>query len=526
MTDLSMSTGPGSADGTAADPVVLTRASPDGTAAGSRLGSETLATGRPSSAVPPRADRPRSALLDSPLYAPEKPTMTHTEPHLVTLPSPSLQATPGSVSLHDLPPLLQRYMPPRGAMQAVIGGRSAIDLPRLELADVHQARAFLLRYGFDIDNPDHQRVVDRIRAEAIGFVRGVLLSRLDLEVPEWLDAVPVLELLLIAAVDPRTTPDPAVQLRQAWACALLRVMHTFAHVENYFQHAFYPQIREAILERFVAQVATREDGSQVLKGRSEDVPLERFEVKEAKPLRSVVLKLLHKAENVATDLFDHIGVRIIVDRPVEALFAVRALLETHTIMFANIKPTRSRNSLLDVDQLAAEVQALAQQVRSGQLDEAAAADRVAGFRVPPGDGGPAAWNAHSSARYRSIQFTCRQMIRITNPLWARLTRAQAAAHELLSGEARERMLEELDLLGVEKQIQFFFPYEVQIMDRASHEEALRGRASYREYKQRQVATVRRRVLGRVMTLSGHAGAPRRLRDSVELPTLRELLGTR
>ncbi len=90
------------------------------------------------------------------------------------------------------------------------------------------------------------------------------------------------------------------------------------------------------------------------------------------------------------------------------------------------------------------------------------------------------------------------------------------------------LAQSLDLLGVERQIQFFFPYEVQVMDRESYEAAVQGRASYREYKRRQVQSVRSRVLGQVMSLQADATRvpTRRRRDSVSLPTLRELLGVR
>ena len=411
-------------------------------------------------------------------------------------------------------------------MDAVIGGRSAIDLPRLEVADAAQARAFLLRYGYDINDPHHASVVERIRAEAIGFIRGVLLGEHDLVVPEWLDEVSIIDLLLEAAVG-TVTPDSGARLRQAWACALLRVMHTFAHAENYFQHAYYPQIREAILERFVAQVDTAEDGSQVLRGRRGGVPLVRFEVKEVKPLRSVVLKLLHKAENVATDLFDHIGVRIIVERPVDAIFAVRTLLETHTIMFANIKPTRSRNTLLDLASLREHINRVADAIDGGQMTVDQVHEALAGFEVRPSEHIDLPVNRHSSTRYRSIQFTCRQMIRIANPLWQRLHGTRNLLKDrgvVIDAELGSA----LDLFGVERQIQFFFPYEVQVMDRESYEEAVRGRASYREYKRRQVESVRHRVLGQVMSLQAESRRQpsRRRRDSVSLPTLRELLGVR
>ena len=285
-------------------------------------------------------------------------------------------------------------------------------------------------------------------------------------------------------------------------------MHTIAHAGNYFQSNYYHEIRERILNRFVAQVRTADDGSQYLHAQSFDVPIVRFEVKETKPLRSVVVKLLQKQENVAYDLFDHIGVRIIVQRPVDALFAVRALREEHTIMYPNVKPTRSRNTLVDLQAYDKHVRRCLTRFQSGELDELATVKAISAFDHKPESGEQVDWNPYSSDKYQSIQFTCRQMIRFPNPLYARLRTAQRVAEKHLQGAALSEMMGTLNTQGVDPEIQFFFPYEVQVMDIASYQAATEGRASYAEYKSRQVASVRRRVLPRVLTLLGLDDAPR------------------
>ncbi len=415
-----------------------------------------------------------------------------------------------------LPPLLQRYVFSWETMHTIIGGRSAIDLSHLRMAGsgLHEAYRFLARYGYDLHDPAHARDVEHIRVEALGFLRGVLLPGLEgVAVPESFDTMPVLELLCRAAGDGRregatASETRAFDLDMAWACAILRVMHTIAHAANYFQANYYKEIRARILDRFVAQVRTHPDGSQYLHAKSFDVPLVRFEVKEAKPLRSMVIKLLQKQENVAYDMFDHIGVRIIVATPVDALFAVRALREEHTIMYPNIKPTRSRNTLLDLEAYDAHVRACLLRYTSGETDEFDCVRQIHEFSCTPSDNDAQTdWNPYSSDKYRSIQFTCRQMIRFENPLHARLTAAQAVAHKHLTGDGLREMLETLNLAGVEPQIEFFFPYEVQVMDIASYRAATEGRASYADYKARQVASVRQRVMPRVLQLLGRSEGP-------------------
>lgn len=402
----------------------------------------------------------------------------------------------------DLPANIRRYLFHGGAMRAIIGGQSALDLPRLHVSNFDDARDFLARYGYDLKLDDHRRDIQRIRHEAMGFIRGVLLHDLNIPLPTWLDTVDILDLLLCAsgsAEIPPSVASPREQAtNQAWACAALRVMHAVAHADNFFQRNYYRQIRESILERFVAQVHTLPDGSQALLGDLVDIPLVRFEVKQQKPLRSVVLKLLQKQENVAADLFDHIGVRIIVRRPVDALMVVRTLHRSNTIVYANVKPTRSRNTLIDIAGYARKAEQLIEQIRGGAIEEDAALAILAAYETRPGNIERDTWNPHSSSRYNAIQFTCRQMIRFANPLHQRLVKARKNARRLLDGDALQEMLDSLSLVGVEEEQKFFFPYEVQIMDIASYDEATAGRAAYREYKGRQVDVVRQRVLGQVL----------------------------
>lgn len=430
-----------------------------------------------------------------------EPTLNDAEPPRQGTTSPGLHA--------PLPPLLARYVFSWETMHTIIGGQSAIDLSHLRLvkSGEEEARQFLLRYGYDLHNPVHFQEVERIRTEALGFIRGVLLPGLNLVMPAEFDTMPILDVLRLAAGDaavkvPRG--ELSAELRMAWACGLLRVMHTVAHAVNYFQSNYYPEIREKILSRFVAQVHTAEDGSQYLHSQSFDVPIVRFEVKETKPLRSVVVKLLQKQENVAYDLFDHIGVRIIVQNPVDALFAVRALREEHTIMYPNVKPTRSRNTLVDLQAYDVHVRKCLERFQRGEIDEVACVAAINAFDHKPHSHEQVDWNPYSSDKYQSIQFTCRQMIRFANPLFTRLNEAQRLARKHLHGAALEEMLANLSLNGVDSEIQFFFPYEVQVMDIASYQAATEGRASYAEYKTRQIASVRKRVLPRVLELVGLA----------------------
>jgi len=329
---------------------------------------------------------------------------------------------------------------PIHTLRSIVAGTSAIDVPYLHVATDAEARSFAEAYGFDLDDPRDAAEAAGLRDEAIDFL------------DEQLDAGAAVP----AAV--RDTEDVVVLLRwasqldhpyQAAACAVLRVMHTLAHSSSWFGERYGADIQRQVLARFEPHLATDERGL-----RLDDVRLVRFEARARKERWSVAVKLLHKAENVAADVFDYLGLRFVTHDRLDALLVVRALRRRNIIMFANIKPSRSRNSLVDLDRLAA------------LLDEQPDIDRE-GLREHvdqwPAPGGHPERNPYSDAAYHSIQFTCRQRIRVTD-------------------EAGQPL-------------RFFFPFEVQILDAPSYRLSREGYASHDEYKRRQLAVARRRVLG-------------------------------
>jgi len=345
-------------------------------------------------------------------------------------------------------------------LRAIIGGTSALDLPRLNLGTLTDADEFLTGYGFDWTDPSHRAEVLHIRSESLTFIEEELLPPpADINREVWREE-DVRKLLLWASAN----PDGPEQSRQRWSCALLRVMHTRAHVDSHLQDTFGPQIRDQILDRFRPHL--KGDPQNLRLGDGEySVPLVGFEMKSAKPWRSVLSKLLHKPENVAADVFDHIGVRFITPTRLDALRAVYYLRANNVVMFTNIKPTRSRNTLVDLSRLEAEMDGLDRALADGTISPAdrqaalhRAADRLAPMELSR------AYNRFTDDTYRSIQFTSRQMVRAPTATGLRPAR-------------------------------FFFPYEVQILDHISYERARNGRASHEVYKARQREAIRQRVLG-------------------------------
>lgn len=346
---------------------------------------------------------------------------------------------------------------PWETLRSIIGGRSAIDVPGLHVHDEQSAEEFLLCYGFDFSRSAHRVELEELRRDALDFLNDALLDPQEKIPTEIFAASDPRELLVWASTDYGST-------QQLWACAVLRVAHTFAHSRSYFAERYGDEIRRQIVARFEPHL--REEEGQTFLGIGIDLPLDEFEIKPPKPVASVAMKLLHKVENVAEDIFDRIGVRFITRTRFDALLVVRYLREHNVFMFANVKPSRSRNTLIDVDWLQTFMEGVEGAVEAGELSPA---ERLAVVREamanrdypePPQPG----YNPYSAANYHSLQFTCRQMIRVPD--------------DTGRGEIR-----------------FFFPFEVQILDRASYELSRSGYASHEQYKARQRDAVRRRVLG-------------------------------
>lgn len=344
---------------------------------------------------------------------------------------------------------------PWDTLRSIIGGQSAIDVPRLHCRTLEEAAGFLECYGFDWGKAEHRDDLAELRTQAIDFIETQLLDPDEGVLPEVRAEKDPRQLLLWAS-------EREASVRQRWTCAVLRVAHTLAHGQSYFNQKYGDQIRHQILERFEPHLKITDNGLML----GEDIVLVDFEVKPQKTVQSVTMKLLHKVENVAEDIFDRVGVRFITQARFDTLLVVKYLREHNVFMFANVKPSRSRNTLIDVDWLERLMEQLETEVRTGAMTEE---ERLEMLREAvaqhsyPGPPTPS-YNPYSSTSYHAVQFTCRQMIRVADE------------------NGRD-------------EIRFFFPYEVQVLDEESYELSRSGYAAHDLYKARQRAAVRQRVLG-------------------------------
>jgi len=376
-----------------------------------------------------------------------------------------------------------------------LDGVSPIDLEALSLDTRQDAYDFLVHYGYDLSVPEELQESRDIGQEALAFLKEHLCPAPTpqdraIEMPDSFEQGFELPDLLVMA----SCPQPL----QKWACAMLRVMHTISHANHAMRSSFYDQIAEQILERYKAHLHRDEEGNCRLGHGYESVPLVEFSFREEKSRESLILKLLHKPDNVAQSVFDRIGIRLITANVLDAVLVLRYLRRNNLAIFANIMPGRSKNNLVDLQLFRGAYQEAGHLVDDEENTKHSQADqqildllRDQQFEPSMQLNPSGETNPHSSPAFRTIQFTCRQLIRVVNPL----TAVRARLERKFPGSDLDGILAPLESFGQEQVLRFFFPYEVQLMDLDNFKRTQSGDGSHANYRIRQLRTARRRVLG-------------------------------
>ncbi|MBL0311390.1 MAG: TIGR04552 family protein [Holophagaceae bacterium] len=374
------------------------------------------------------------------------------------------------VSLFPLPPEVTRV---------ILGGESSIDMGGLNIRDHRSARGFARNYGYDLETPAQRAHVVQVYGDAMEFLGSAILDGHMEAIPLEIRMLKDPEDLLVWA-----SFRPQNQLSN-WACVVLRVMHTLFHIDHNVNLRYLKDIQTQVFEPYDRFLVALEDGTFVLRGDYE-VPLVAVERKENKDRASMLLKMLHKPENVAETIYDQIGIRFVAQDRLGVLLVIRFLLDHHVLMPTHIKPSRSRNLLVDMDALHAWSHELPEgfaipPVGSPERD-AICAKLVPKTRI---DGG----NPFMSRDYKAVQFTVRTLIRLPNPAVAVL---EKFSKSLAPGDATRVKIPQL--IQEQEEFTFFFAHEVQVMEPSGFQSARSGPASHGEYKQRQRDAARKRVL--------------------------------
>lgn len=406
------------------------------------------------------------------------------------------------------PEYLHKYTFDWDLMDVVLSGKSVLDT-RFIIGQIHDrehVNSFLKGYGLDPSDPVGRAELFGNFQEALQFIKRYFLREgnpdgLDFRIPNALYMITDIGDLFLMATGNRDENNHEERL---WAEVILKVMHTILHVDKDLRSNYFSVIQTQIFDRYYRYL--QRDGDQRLflgsKNSDDKIPLVEFETKSKKSRDSVIVKLLHKAENVAEELFDRVGVRFVTKSKLDNLRVLKFLLEKNIVVPHNIKPSRSINSMVDLEIFKKKHQNLIRMAIRNQLDEARflqALNREMVDCYPQKTG--KGRNEYSSTNYKSIQFTCRNLIRYKNPFLQEFAELRSFAKETPTNELSKKVLA-MDMSLVARDIRFFYPYEVQIVDIDAHRDNSAGEASHGEYKNAQRISAMKRVFKDLIEYKG------------------------
>ena len=393
------------------------------------------------------------------------------------------------------------------AFDVVCSGKSSLDAKNYlsELYDKNQVTNFLSGYGFNITDPVESAELFGIFQEALQFIKRYFLIEgnpegLDLKVPNYLYSITNISELFLSA-----TGNSNFKLKteeSLWAGVILKVMHTILHADKDLRARYFSTVQQQIFDRFYKFILRDDENRLFLKNEAgTTIPLFDFQTKAKKTRDSIIIKLLHKQENVAEELFDRIGVRIITYNKLDALRVIEFLHKNYVIMINNIKPSRSQNTLVDLKLLRKKIGGLYKLSIKNQIPGDEFYQRLNKLisESYPQAHHDEEKNVHSSNEYRAIHFTGRQLIKYRNPFMSSFNEVRKQALKDKENPLSQRLLS-LDTSAISRDVRFFYPFEVQITDYESHLQNTQGEASHNEYKRSQLRSAMKRIFKPILEL--------------------------
>jgi uncharacterized protein (TIGR04562 family) len=406
----------------------------------------------------------------------------------------------------ERPSYLNKYIFDWELFEVVIGGKSTLDSkyfvgPTLNREQVY---AFLKGYGMDAHDPINKAELFGIFQETMQFIRHHFLKEgnpdgLDLTIPQLFYSInDVTDLFLLAT---GTSNKNLSHTDRLWAEIILKVMHTILHIDKDLRHTYFSVIQTQILDQYYKFIYRDEQNRLFLGTRGgESIPLYDFQTKAKKTRDSIILKLLTKAENVAEELFDRVGMRFVTFTPFDALKVVRFLTQHNVLIPHNIKPSRSFNTLVDMENFRKRYfNLLKKAIRQKLSEEEFLREMENESLVCVSDTSHISErNLERSKWYRSIQFTARGLITYRDPFLQEFNKIrQMAKNSGDNNELAKRILA-LNTGLVARDVRFFYPYEIQVTDRERHLINSEGEASHQEYKKAKNKIALKRVFWAMM----------------------------
>ena len=402
----------------------------------------------------------------------------------------------------DLNSYLKSLRLSRDVLDVMIGGRSSIDTRGRLLATINQeeTKKFISAYGYELDNPIDRAELFGIYHESLNFIRKYFLKSenpdgWDLHIPTVFQELKDIEDLFTYIIDNKNESNTE---RRNWTCSIIRVMHTIVHLDRDVRTNYLPNIQQQILDRFYKEIINKDGKIFLGTPKSSDaIELVHFQTKPKKFRDSQILKLLHKEENVAEDIYDQVGVRFVTKTRIDSLRIMKYLRDQHIVITANIKPSRSRNDLVDPFLYRRVWREARSKVQREILRSPGEIDAFIEQGLKTKDTPRVQTNVEnpfSILSYSAIQFTCRQLIKYKNPANEDIKKLREILKNHTDKEL-QKYANRIDFTHLIREQHFFYPYEVQIMDLRSYEESRSGIAAHTNYKRMQIEAAGKRVLG-------------------------------
>lgn len=351
-------------------------------------------------------------------------------------------------------------------LDTIAGGKSALDIPGLEIDTENKAHLFLKTYGFDSHNENDIEKLWYYHRRSIVLMTEKLDYSLS-EIPDVLSdrkkLVDITKLLFYA-----TPKNSFSRELQVWSCAILRCMHVYVHTENDLFTSYSEEIQKQVLSDF--QKYIYHDGqthkiylanfdSKEFLPRESKVELVHFQSKPFKTSSSTVIKLLARPDALAMKIFDKLGVRFVTRDIFDVFSVLRFMLDHQMISFPHTMPDQSSNNLFPIKLFKPVMEyAKAQGLSREQLNsymESFLQENLKESEILRKS------NEQTHTEFKFIKFITRKLIHIEKD------------HKRI--------------------FSFFFPYEVQILDEKSYNNIISGPSSHDSYKERQTQAARKRL---------------------------------
>ena len=329
----------------------------------------------------------------------------------------------------------------------VLRGGSVLDWHRLKVESLEECETILRVNGFDPKDANDQVHLNEIRLSAIDYLERTFQFVFASEIR---NVEYVSDLMLMAA-----GKNPALR-RQA--CTVLKVMLVVHHIE-----ARELKSRLNISDQELFHLLEDKAARVVSEMRDQGYPIIEFQ-SSRKTHDSIMTKLLSKRQGNRAMLYDMLRFRI-VTATMEEIVPVVAYLSQHLFPFHYTVPGESHNSLFNLRDYMRRHPSISKMIPELQVDLLHECET----HTTP--------NPDTSGTHKTTNFIVDLPLRLEDrqmEVWAPGLKLSSRIVHVLA--------------------------EFQIVDQISNRNNERGEASHKQYKARQLAKVRQRLLRGMMTV--------------------------